>query len=72
MYTNVYFDFIILIVQGPYQDCRETGSRFERLQQWQLRKLVLLNSASLLPKETLLSHGRRLQIKKLNLPLQNQ
>ena len=71
MYTNVYFDFIILIVQGPYRDCGETGSRFERLQQWQLRKLVLSNSASLLPKETLLS-GRCLQIKKLNFPLQNQ
>lgn len=25
MYTNVYFDFIILIVQGPYRDHRETA-----------------------------------------------
>ena len=25
MYTNVYFDFIILIVQGPYRDRRETA-----------------------------------------------
>ena len=71
MYTNVYFDFIILIVQGPYRDCRETESRFEEPQQQKLWILVVSKSASLLSKETLLS-GRHLQIKKLNFPLQNQ
>lgn len=56
---------------SPSRDWGETGSRFEGLQQWQLRILFVSNSASLLSKEIILS-GRRLQIKKLNFPLQNQ